>query len=133
MTLHSQVDLETALAGLSQLYPDLRFGQLIEMVAVLAGEDAPENLSDIDDARLIQTAMSHLAHRFRQLGSETTAVLTSPPPARMQLIRMLRQLQQRYSGWRFGQLVLHVAGWSDVSLYDAEDEQLLAAARQHLV
>jgi len=133
MTSPNHVELEAVLADLSQLYPDLRFGQLIEMVAVLAGEEAPENPYDIDDTKLFQTAMSHLSHRVQQLGSGTTAVLTSVPPARIDLLRLLGELQQCYPGWRFGQLGSNVAGWSNVSLYDAEDAQLLVAGRQHLV
>ncbi|SRR6266545_1128827 len=132
MISHPQVGLEPALAGLSQVYPELRFGQLIQMVAVLASEETPQNPSEIDDTKLIQTAMAHLSKRFQQLGSETTAVRASLPPGRLDLIRLMGQLHQRYSGWRFGELVAKVAGWSHVPLYDAEDEQLLAAGYQHL-
>lgn len=133
MTSNHQVGPETAWVGLSQLYPDMRFGQLIEMVAVLAGEESPEKAFDIDDTKLFQTALCHLSTRWRQLGKETTILAGSLPPIRLDLIRLLPELQKRYLGWRFGQLVSNVAGWSGVSLYDAEDEQLLIAARQHLV
>ena len=45
----------------------------------------------------------------------------------------LAELARRYPHWRVGQLVANVAGWADVEVWDAEDDQLLAAAREHLV
>lgn len=68
MISHNPVELEAALAGLGQLYPDLRFGQLIEMVALLASEESPDNPSDIDDSKLLQAAESHFSNRSQQLG-----------------------------------------------------------------
>jgi hypothetical protein len=44
----------------------------------------------------------------------------------------LAELARRYPHWRLGQLVANVAGWADADVWDAEDEQLLAAARTHL-
>jgi hypothetical protein len=51
---------------------------------------------------------------------------------RTELFAALAELAQRYPQWRVGQLVANVAGWADAELWDAEDEQLLAAAREHL-
>jgi hypothetical protein len=132
MTSHNRDGLETALAEVSQLYPDLRFGQLIKTLAVLAGEETPENPYDIDDTRLLRSAVTHLSNRLRQLGTERIAVLTALTPVRIELLQVFQELRRRYPGWRFGQLASNVASWSDVSLYDAEDEQLLASGRQHL-
>lgn len=56
----------------------------------------------------------------------------STPIDRSDLLRALAELGRRYPEWRFGQLVSNVAGWADVDAWDVEDEQLLAAARQHL-
>jgi hypothetical protein len=133
MTSNTAIELEAALVDLSRLYPDLRFGQLMEMVALLAAGESPGNPSDIEDAALLRTALSHGSKRARQLGSEVACVSTSVSPARLDLLHRLRELRRRYPDWRFGQLASQVAEWSDVSLYDAEDEQLLTAARRHLV
>ena len=94
MTSNNQIDLETALVGFSQLYPDLRFGQLLEMVAVLASEESQENLFDIDDARLIQAAAGHLSKRLQQLRGEVTSVATSMPPARIDLLLLLSRVSR---------------------------------------
>jgi hypothetical protein len=51
---------------------------------------------------------------------------------RSELFAVLAALAQRYPHWRLGQLVANVAGWADVELWDAEDDQLLSAARAHL-
>ena len=44
----------------------------------------------------------------------------------------LAELARRYPHWRVGQLVANVAGWADAEVWDAEDAQLLSAARAHL-
>ncbi len=54
------------------------------------------------------------------------------PQDRVSLFEALAELCRRYPNWRFGQLVSNVSGWADVDLWDAEDEQLLAAAQSHL-
>jgi hypothetical protein len=53
-------------------------------------------------------------------------------PERTELFAALSELARRYPHWRVGQLVANVAGWADAELWDAEDSQLLAAARTHL-
>ena len=54
------------------------------------------------------------------------------PRDRSALLEALAELCRRYPDWRFGQLVSNVSGWTDVDLWDVEDEELLAAARLHL-
>ncbi len=44
----------------------------------------------------------------------------------------LAELRRRYPEWRVGQLIANVAGWADQNVWDVEDEQLLAAAEEHL-
>jgi hypothetical protein len=51
---------------------------------------------------------------------------------REELFVALAELGRRYPHWRVGQLVANVAGWADTEVWDAEDVQLLAAARAHL-
>jgi len=53
-------------------------------------------------------------------------------PGRTEVFAALTELARRYPHWRVGQLVANVAGWADAELWEAEDEQLLAAARAHL-
>jgi hypothetical protein len=53
-------------------------------------------------------------------------------PTRAEAFEALAELARRYPHWRIGQLVANVAGWADVDVWDAEDGQLLAAARAHL-
>jgi hypothetical protein len=51
---------------------------------------------------------------------------------REELLAALSELSRRYPHWRFGQLVANIAGWADADVWDAEDTQLLAAARAHI-
>jgi hypothetical protein len=51
---------------------------------------------------------------------------------RTRLSDALVELQRQYPEWRLGQLICNVAGWSDLDVWDVEDEQLLAAAEEHL-
>jgi hypothetical protein len=53
-------------------------------------------------------------------------------PNRTELFAALAELARRYPHWRVGQLIANVAGWADAEVWDAEDAQLLAAARAHL-
>lgn len=51
---------------------------------------------------------------------------------RAEVFAALAELARRYPHWRIGQLVANVAGWADAEVWDAEDAQLLSAARVHL-
>jgi hypothetical protein len=51
---------------------------------------------------------------------------------RRELVRVLEELSICYPHWRFGQLVANMAGIADVNIWDIEDGQLLAAAKDHL-
>lgn len=53
-------------------------------------------------------------------------------PDRTELFAALAELSRLYPHWRFGQLVANLAGWADAEVWDAEDGQLLSAARKHL-
>jgi hypothetical protein len=52
---------------------------------------------------------------------------------RTELSNALAKLRRRYPEWRFGQLIANVAGWADQNVWDIEDEQLIAAAEEHLL
>ncbi len=51
---------------------------------------------------------------------------------RTDLLDALAELGNRYPDWRLGQLISNLAGWADQDMWDADDEQLLAAAKEHL-
>jgi hypothetical protein len=53
-------------------------------------------------------------------------------PERQELLAVVAALCERYPHWRFGQLIANVSGWADADVWEAEDVQLLAAARAHL-
>jgi hypothetical protein len=53
-------------------------------------------------------------------------------PRRAELFDVLAELRSRYPDWRFGQLIANVADWADQQLWDIEDDQLIAAAKEHL-
>jgi hypothetical protein len=58
------------------------------------------------------------------------------PPVRQEILRQLGQLSELTPDVRFGQLIANLAflaaGPWDQTLWDLEDEQLLAAIQQHL-
>ena len=53
-------------------------------------------------------------------------------PLREELSKAISELGERYPHWRFGQLVINVAGWADQDAWDVEDDQLLRVIREHL-
>ena len=53
-------------------------------------------------------------------------------PERTEAFAALAELARRYPHWRIGQLIANVAGWADAEIWDVEDGQLLAAAREHV-
>jgi hypothetical protein len=58
------------------------------------------------------------------------------PPTRQEILRELQQLSELAPEVRFGQLIANLAflaaGPFDQTLWDLEDEQLLAAIHQHV-
>ena len=58
------------------------------------------------------------------------------PPVRQEILRQLQRLSELAPELRFGQLIANLAflaaGPWDQTLWDLEDEQLLAAIQQHL-
>jgi hypothetical protein len=52
--------------------------------------------------------------------------------SRAELLAAIAELCERYSNWRFGQLIANVSGWADREIWDVADEQLLEAACLHL-
>lgn len=127
MSTETCTPLMGTLAELSRLYPEMRFGQLIEMIALLSSEETPRSVAEIDDDRLISTASQHVRVRRNQLNRP---LQDHPlPRTRTELLDALQRVCERHPDGHLGPLVEHLATSSGSSLYDAEDEQLIAAAR----
>jgi hypothetical protein len=126
--------LMETLTDLSGLYPDMRLGQLIEMVALLSGEETFLRAAEVEDDRLLEAASNHIRTRQQQLKTESKSGQVRPlPEPRAESLDMLQQVRNRHRDSRFGHLVERLATLSGSSLYDAEDEQLSAAARSYTI
>jgi hypothetical protein len=125
--------LVDVLTELSRLYPEMRFGQLVEMVAILSSEDLPIRVGELDDERFIETAAGHASHRRQQLGIEDACPQAHHLPGpRGELLDLIVQGREQHPDWRLGVLAGHLAACSGSRLYDAEDEALIEAARREL-
>jgi hypothetical protein len=125
--------LAATLAELSRLYPDLRFGQLIEMIVMLSGEETPIRADEVEDKPFAEAALRHMSLRRRQLGIEDGLPRDETMPGqRAELLDLVVQVSDRHPDWRVGCLIEHLAAGSGSSLYDAEDEQLIEGARRVL-
>jgi hypothetical protein len=55
---------------------------------------------------------------------------------RKNLLAALAEISEQYPDWRFGQLIANLAVWcrdaTPGAIWDIEDEELLAAIRNHL-
>jgi hypothetical protein len=126
----TECPLMNVLSDLWALYPAMRFGQLIEMVALLSGEEEPRGATEIEDDRLLAAAVNHLGNRRRQLqiddGSERGEW---PPELRAELLETLQRTSERRGDRHFGRFIDSLATSAGSSLYDLEDEELIAAAR----
>jgi hypothetical protein len=126
--------LMDALAELSRLYPEMRFGQLVQMIALFASEETPMSAAEVEDDRFVDSAAHHMRVRRDQLMVETTPPQDRAlPESRTELLDVLQRAWERHRDYGFGPLVQHLANSSGSNLYDVEDEQLLAAARSYPV
>lgn len=115
-----------ALGDLGDLYPDMRFGQIIEMVALFCGADP----ASIEDEQLLDVAMDHARNRRRQLaGVGDHGWGQGLLKSRTELLSVLQIARDLKRGRRLGEIVTALARNAEVSLYDAEDQELIAAAR----
>ena len=131
MTNDVRASLFQALAQLSSLYPEMRFGQLIEFVCVLAGVEAPADLDEVEDEVLMTASRKHVRKRSRKLGVQKRGRATGIGAKRAELLEVLRELAECQSHRRFGHLVAKIVELAQVNLYDVEDEQLVHALRTH--
>src|SRR5262245_61589949 len=133
MNAGSHRPLLDELAKLGRLYPGMRFGQLLEFASLLAAEgDGPDLVGKADDAAVHTAIRNHSRQRTRPTGVQPEDGFTGLPPTRSALLTALEEVWDRHPDWRFGEAVVRVAESAGVNTYDIEDEQLLAAARDHL-
>jgi hypothetical protein len=104
------------------------------MVALLSSEETPRGAAEVEDDLFLNTASRHIRAR-RQRGRTEDGSMQNRllPEARTELLDLLQRLRERHQDWRFGYLVEHLATSSGFRLYDAEDEQLIAASQGDLV
>ncbi len=107
----------------------MRFGQLVEMIALLASDETPTSAADVEDDRFFDSAARHMRRRRDRL------VIESPPrqdrtlpESRTELLDVLQRAWERHRDHGFGALIEHLATLAGFNLYDMEDEQLIAAA-----
>jgi hypothetical protein len=48
------------------------------------------------------------------------------------VLRAIEKIWRRYPDWRLGQLVANIAEWADESIWDLEEEELVAEIEKHL-
>jgi hypothetical protein len=133
MNTETTSPLVDVLTELSRLYPEMRFGQLVEMVAILSCEDLPISVGEVDDERFVEAAARHVTYRRQQLGIEDTSPQDHHLPGpRAELPDLIVRGRDRHPDWRFGVLAGRLAACSGSRLFDAEDEALIEAARREL-
>lgn len=114
-------ELLRLLAELSVVYPEMRLGQLVEMLASFADVDS----GDASEDQLLQAGESHLLRRLTQLGMSREELAENKlPAARADLLAAL--------GAKGPALTSILSEWGrqrGERLYDAEDEALLAVAQ----
>ncbi|HWE36956.1 MAG TPA: hypothetical protein VG406_10355 [Isosphaeraceae bacterium] len=128
MILSPWNSLKSSIDHLSELYPDMRLGQLLEMVALLSSEGVPVGVAEVEDDRLRDAAEAHARGRRRRLEIEGDPESARRGP-KAELLDALGQAYQNQGDRRFGRFVERLAAATGSRLYDVEDEQLIAAAR----
>lgn len=134
MMSQAKTDLLNALQELSALGPDMRLGQWIANLAPSALGATAEAIWDVEDEELLAAAQQPLGY-FRATRQESPI-----SPTRRELMQVIRELSA-CCDWRLGQLIANLAtaarlpyvrhGFPE-AVYDAEDEEMLPAARNLL-
>jgi Cysteine-rich CPCC len=109
-------------------YPEMRFGQLVCMVAALAGEGETACVRSLRDTAVIDTINAHVTKRYGGRGREMGRGLASLTATRGALIDALKELRGRFTSWHLSELLENLANLAHTPLYDAEDSELLQAA-----
>jgi hypothetical protein len=116
-------ELSAALAQLSVLYPTMRFGQLLEMLASLSGAESVREIERTSDETLLQAATDHIVRRSKQL--ELGPIdLSGLWPERQHLLASF--LVDAKVGEPLARISVQLASEGGTTLYDVEDEFLIA-------
>jgi len=129
MNTSTRQELIQKLVEASNLYPDMRFGQLLCFGASIAGDNEPGLMQNLDDDAILAALIRHLPRRAQQLGVEVDASASSLPPVRAELLPLLEELGNHYAEWSLGQLVFKLTALAHVNVYDIEDAELLESIR----
>lgn len=75
MSESTREDILDCMTRLLDLASEMRFGQMITWVSIMARPDDPDATANVDDGSLLETCQRHLAdlERFHSDGGELTA------------------------------------------------------------
>ena len=74
--MNARAEILLAIDQLGQLYPSMRFGQIVLMVTNWATEQ-PDAVYDVEDDDFLKTAQLHLKRRADALGEPNHPVVSS--------------------------------------------------------
>jgi len=124
---------EEVILDASRLHPDMRLGQLFDLLAALAGEDSPQSIAHLNDHRLADAGQAYVERRMGQLGLDRAALATrSLPAGRRVLVTALFDMQRRRDGADLGNLLAHWGESIPQGLYDVDDDDLQSLVRSEL-
>jgi hypothetical protein len=126
MKTASNIDFFSSLFELGNVYPEMRFGQLVVMASTLASEELPEDIEESQDTAVARAAHEHAAERAAQKGCDPFAA-SGASDYRTGLFRQLEELHQLYDDWSIGRLIGNIVGVAGLNLYHAADQELLRA------
>jgi hypothetical protein len=109
-------------------YPGMRLGQLVCMVAALAGEGGTSRVKSLRDTAVIDTINAHVTKRYGGRGREIGNGFASLTATRGALIDALKEFRGRFTSWHLAELMENLANLAHIPLFDAEDGELLQAA-----
>lgn len=114
----------TMLREFSNLYPDMRLGQIVSMILALSDADAAWETGEVADSALIDAGNSHLERRAAQLGMDRQMLNRQPiPTERATLLELVARQESDRAGATT--TILRAARASSAGLYDVEDEELI--------
>lgn len=117
------------LIEVGNLYPAMRFGQLLCFAASIATDREFSLMQELDDESVLKALTAHVTKRGAEEKVEAYVGNGTVSSARSELVPLLQELAERYSEWGVGQLVFRLAALAHINVYDIEDEELLAVAR----
>ena len=127
------------LAAAWDLKPDLRFGQLIAVVALIAEGETGSEQGAVGDRPFLEAAEQFRRDAARAVAAGSPPVDPGrddyvPPALRRELFARLARLWDLAPSQRFGQLVCNLTtaagGWEPGDQWDLGDDRMLRAVRE---